>query len=386
MEAAKIKIVLLLFSIIVALALIPLAESMNAKAGEVSQSNRGLTSILWDSGQRMFYADSLWRGGDCASSVDLGDGRILWLFADSYVGVRPPYVRDSCCVTMIRNCIGIQKGYDPLAADFSVYWRGTTENPGAYFPSDDTSWYWPGNAVKIDSVLVMFLMHICPSDTGLRFSECEHSPHAAYLVSGIKDKPLEWTLSPLVLPDNPYGIMLAAATIIKPPYLYMFNVAVKEPGYGSMYLARWHTDSLIAGSTGSFEWWTGNSIGWISDLEFTSKPATIFDEGATEFSVIYDEETDQYLAIQTVGFGPANIMMRTAPVLTGPWSELLLVYDPPEKPDPEIMIYAAKAHPEITGADIILTYNTNGPIERIVTDTTLYYPILIRLNWIEQEN
>jgi hypothetical protein len=58
-----------------------------------------------------------------------------------------------------------------------------------------------------------------------------------------------------------------------------------------------------------------------------------------------------------------------------------MVYEPPEKSDSSIMIYAAKAHPELPGADIIITYNTNGPIEKIVTDSTIYYPKVVKANW-----
>jgi hypothetical protein len=57
-------------------------------SGQDSQLLGSFTVRAWASGQGMFYAGSRWRGGDCASSVDLGDGRVLWLFADSYVGVR----------------------------------------------------------------------------------------------------------------------------------------------------------------------------------------------------------------------------------------------------------------------------------------------------------
>jgi hypothetical protein len=342
---------------------------------------RGLTGHVWESDQRLFYSDSLWRGGDCASSVDLGGGRVLWLFADSYVGVESPYIRDYCCVNMIRNCIGIQKGYDPSTADFNVYWRGTKENPSAYFPCDDTSWYWPGNAVKIDSFLVVFLMHLCPSDSGLGFRECEDYPHAAFLVSHIDHDPFEWAITRLVLPESRFGIMLGAATLIDLPFLYMFNVDVQNPSDRSMFLSRWHIDSVLTGSTGYIEWWTGDDSSWVCDPYLKSKPTAVFTEGATELSIVPDKSTNSYLAIQTFGFGAADVMMRKAPSITGPWSAPELVHEPVEKSVEDVMIYAAKVHPEIVGADLVITYNTNAPIETIIADTTIYYPRFVRLNW-----
>jgi len=351
---------------------------MRVDAGEATGSTVPFTSRPWPAAQQMFYADPYWRGGDCASTVDLSDGRVLWLFADSYVGVRPPYRRIPGCVTMIRNCVGIQCGYDPSTADFTVYWRGTKDTPKAFFPAEDTSWFWPGNAVRIDSFLVVFLMRLCASDSGLGFITCGH---AAFLISGLEGSPKEWSLTPLSLPDNPFGIMLGAATLVEPPYLYAFSV--REPGDHAVYLARWHTDSMLAEQTDALEWWTGDSSAWVPQAKLTTEPTALFPDGATEFSVLYDVRTDQYLSIQTVGFGACDVMMRTSPSLTGPWSALQLIYQPPEKSKAGVIIYAAKAHPEITGADLILTYNTNAQEQTLIQDTTIYYPRLVRFDWID---
>ena len=173
--------------------------------------------------------------------------------------------------------------------------------------------------------------------------------------------------------------MLGAATIFEPPYLYAFSV--KEPGNHAVYLARWQVDSLLAGTTHAIEWWTGDSSAWVLESKMTRGPTVLFTDGETEFSVIYDAGTEQYLSIQTVGFGAADVMMRTSPALSGPWSALQLIYEPPEKSKPEVIIYAAKAHPELSGADLIISYNTNAPEELIINDTTLYYPRLIRVDW-----
>lgn len=331
---------------------------------------------LWPEGQRMFYSDPYWRGGDCASTIDLGDGRVLWLFADSYIGIKAPYLRKPEQVKMINNCLGIQKGQDPSTAAFSVYWRGANRDPEAYFPAEDSSWFWPGCGIRIKDFLVVFLMRICSSNTGLGFMTCGH---AAFLIGNIETDPRGWTVSPLPLPENLFGIMLAPAVIVEPPYLYIFGV--REPGDHAIYLSRWQTDSVLAGRREALEWWAGDSISWVPDSKLISEPAILYHDGATEFSVFHEERNDLYLAIQTVGFGPADIMMRTAPSLTGPWSDRHLIFQPPEKAKPGTMIYAAKAHPELTGADLVLTYMTNAPFDMIIEDSTIYYPRLIRMDW-----
>jgi len=85
--------------------------------------------------------------------------------------------------------------------------------------------------------------------------------------------------------------------------------------------------------------------------------------------------------VQTLGFGSADVMMRTAPVLTGPWSAPQMVYRPSEYYRPRVMIYAGKAHPELTGADLVVTYATNAfEFEELLTDSQTYYPRFVRLS------
>ncbi len=53
---------------------------------------------------------------------------------------------------------------------------------------------------------------------------------------------------------------------------------------------------------------------------------------------------------------------------------------PPEAADPGVTEYAAKAHPELAGADIVVTYATNATeLERLARDTALYYPRFVRV-------
>ena len=58
------------------------------------------------------------------------------------------------------------------------------------------------------------------------------------------------------------------------------------------------------------------------------------------------------------------------------------IYAPPEKNRPRVFIYAAKAHPELTGADLVLTYVTNSSeLGDVIHDQTLYYPRFVRLRF-----
>jgi hypothetical protein len=45
------------------------------------------------------------------------------------------------------------------------------------------------------------------------------------------------------------------------------------------------------------------------------------------------------------------------------------------------MIYQGKAHPYLTGADLILSYSTNSlDFQNLIDDDAIYYPRFVRLS------
>jgi hypothetical protein len=85
--------------------------------------------------------------------------------------------------------------------------------------------------------------------------------------------------------------------------------------------------------------------------------AVLFDSVPNEMSAAYNEHLKKYVAIHA--FNRENqIVLRTAPQITGPWSPPELVYRPPDL-EPNDMIYAAKEHPELArdgGRRIYVTF------------------------------
>jgi hypothetical protein len=70
--------------------------------------------------------------------------------------------------------------------------------------------------------------------------------------------------------------------------------------------------------------------------------------------------------------------MRSSKEITGPWSTLQAIYLPPESRGPDPFVYAGKAHPELTGADLIATYAANGSEKRLAEDMSIYFPRFVR--------
>ena len=128
---------------------------------ELPRADRHPTPIAvvsWPEADRLFRQDSRWLGADDAYSIDLKDGRILWLFGDSFIAPTAEGLRSKAAI--IRNSVGIQTGSDPSRAGMRFYWRGENQSPRSFFPEHGTIWFWPGNGIKIGTRLVIFLMAV----------------------------------------------------------------------------------------------------------------------------------------------------------------------------------------------------------------------------------
>ena len=145
------------------------------------------------------------------------------------------------------------------------------------------------------------------------------------------------------------------------------------------YLARWPMDQVEAGDLRDPEWWCGASLGWKRESLMESEPAVLFNDAQTEFGVHFEPPIDQFVQIQTIGFGAADLGSRIAPRPEGPWGRLIGFYSPEEISIPGILMYAAKSHPFLTGAGLVITYATNHVDPKRLNDyPTLYYPRVLQ--------
>ncbi|MFM7221979.1 MAG: hypothetical protein ACKO03_00955 [Bacteroidota bacterium] len=68
----------------------------------------GFQPIVKQMTESPFSHHSYWKGGDGAGSIDLGRGRVLWLFGDSFIGDQYAISRNGA--SLINNSIAIQQG------------------------------------------------------------------------------------------------------------------------------------------------------------------------------------------------------------------------------------------------------------------------------------
>jgi len=276
---------------------------------------------------------------------------------------------------MVRSSVAIQEGTDPSTATITFSWRtGDDGRPADFWPRDDGEWDWPGHGIRLGERLVVFLVRERAVPTGLGF---EATGWDAVLIDNPDAAPPQWRMRRLEPPPGPANAIVSGGVVREGPHVYA--LASTEPaGDLPVFLLRWPADALTQGDFPSLRWWGGRRHGWTGDPSIP--PAALFEGGQAELSLLADSVTGGFLVVQTTGFGPAELAIRQAPALTGPWSAPSAVYRPPEFDRPGIMIYAGKAHPDLSGADLVLTYATNSfEFTQHFSDPDLYYPRFVRL-------
>ena len=340
----------------------------------------------WPEADALFHQDPRWLGGDDAYSLDLGGGRVLWLFGDSFVAppgaVAPPGGqggRNEACV--VRNTLAIQSGYDPSRAKMKFCWREDPSGPASFFPERGDCWYWPGHAVLVEGKLLIFLMKIAPSSGPLGFQAVGWD---AVLIDNPAEDPSRWHLRDLVTPKNALGVVVGSGAVLRegppPPrggggdFIYAYGT--QESPQHDVYLVRWSVAEICQGDLSRPQWWDG--AGW------TGQAKALWTQGQTEFTVHRDERLGRFIEIQTEGFGDAQLVYREAPTPSGPWSQPISFFHPPDGSDPELFVYAGKCHPQLKGADWIVTYVSNSfHWARLLADPHIYFPRFLRVNLVK---
>jgi hypothetical protein len=337
-----------------------------------------LTLEPWLEAEANFRRDPRWRGGDDAYSVALGADRHLWLFGDTFV--LPSGDGDRRAAHFLNNTIAIQSGSDPSAATIDFHWSVTDDHPRSVFLDHEPPVYlWPGDGVAVDGRLLVFFMRIA-SGPGLADPEDPDSVvnfrlvgWTARMIDGTDGQPADWSITRPDLPDVPDLAVGFAGVLQHGDFVYAH--AIGRDHRKETFVVRWRADDVAAGDLTRPTWWIGD--GW-GDDSGAAAPTGL--RALTEFTVHHDERADRFLAVQMVDLKDARLEIRSAPTLTGPWSAPV-VYRPPQAGDPDVNIYAGKAHPDIRDErGILVTYATNGATLATVLDReSLYYPHCLRL-------
>lgn len=208
----------ILLGIVIGLLCLDLSPAGNAFEGVFQESSPyRIEAQRWDEAGKIFRFDSHWLGGDGATSVDLGHGRVLWLFGDSFIDLSGSGVRRTS--DLVRNSIAIQKGYNPTTAEMQFLWKLKGTKPEAFFSLAGDRWYWPASGIMIGKRLLIFFMEIKTARNAFGFEACGWK---AVLIDNPQRTPDFWILTYLKSPQKPDLIVDTGNPVLENGFLHVF--------------------------------------------------------------------------------------------------------------------------------------------------------------------
>lgn len=316
-----------------------------------------------------------WLGSDVAHSIPLPNGKVLWLFGDTFIGTVSGGARQAGA-TFIHNSIGIQDTTLTPPLGMIFYWgAGNT----AFFPHANGTpgaYYWPTSGIYLGGKLFIFCYSV-QLDGNIAHT-------TLITISNPTDPPGLWvkTYADFGLGDNNIGFH----TAVYAEDGYVYYMGAQSAGFTkNMVLARSTAAALQAGGHSEIlEYWTNPGTGpaWTTT---SSSLVTLFTPGNTESDIQYDPTLGLYFATTYDVWNPP-IYITTAPSLTGPWSTPTAIYSVPEYSmvSFSIISYAARPHPEFSTqpGELLISYETNalGASDPLFTQEGLaiYHPRFIR--------
>ena len=286
----------------------------------------------------------LWRastrgltGGDAALSTQLPDGRVLWVFGDSFIDRLKPDGTRPLDTPVARNAFVIQSR-DCLTTLF----RGTHRHPSAYLGTGEDpylGWYWPNQPFVSHGQVVVPLTHMQRTGPGGWAFEPTGTAIATLRLPSLE---LIRIRRIAVAPGTYWGI----TAIRTARRTYVFGADERRPGLRGLLVAR----ARRGLAAGHWSFWTGAR--WSPD---PGEAAPVAELPSSQFSVV--KRSDRFVLVAKEGMDPP-VLTLTARSPTGPWTTGPLAAW--IQPLPEVVTYNVALHPEFAAGDrTLLSYSVN---------------------------
>jgi hypothetical protein len=339
----------------------------------------------WDEADALFHQDPRWLGGDGAYSIDLRDGRSVWLFGDSFIATSDKLTRRES--TLVRSSIAVMTGRDPITATMEFQWREDMTGPRSFFAGVGEAgdhWLWPVDGYRLEhGPLLIFLAELRPTPgEGLGFAG------AGFRAVRIPDPdlpPAQWTLEPVASLPAPANVDATVGNCVgrDGDFLYAMSVDGDQEHHARM--ARWPLFVVGEGDLTEPEWPADGR--WIGQAELTKNPDVLIEGASTECSLTGDG-WGGWIYVGMRGFGHATVVLRPIEHIDGHYLELQDVFTPNGD-----FTYAGKAHgeldpnaqPDLYGYDLVATYADNSFTFEDLLDPLLekllYWPHFVRISF-----
>ncbi len=352
-----------------------------------------------DAWNAAFARSTTWMGGDIGHSIDLRDGRTLWMFGDSLVS------RDGK-VVIPRGAIAWHPtagGEAPRAAQFAVPDEGFEVEAAEWLsPSrglfDDGSWYWlQGDGYMAPDgeggrKFVYFASAIGPAGNPDGMWNFRRVGGGIITVTNPQVAPCDWEAqqraNPIVEPTHRYGeaptesdnwgLAIVAWPAGEKCEKLLHVYGVRESGGDNQLLVARCAEEAIDRPE---EWSFFDGRKWSSDAADAVGIAPGLVSEFTVQAIEHDGEHELVL-IQSEPWLGRHIMARVARMPEGPWTEAKPIYEVQEPlKDKRLMTYAAKGHAHLSRpGELLVSYVLNSSeFGQIVREPQLYRPHFLRV-------
>lgn len=326
-----------------------------------------LTSLFTAQGNDNSRLDD-WTGADGTYSVRLPDGRLLWVFSDTFLGAvnpdgsRSPVVEEGGTTVFLNNTFAIEH-----EGKLTTIYGGTAQDPKAVMPPRDKNhWYWAGDvtvARGLVEVTYQEYERYGPGPWDWRWHR--------NVVATFSPAQLGSPLSVQELPSG-HGVSWASGIHRDGAYTYVYGVEdFGSPKY--MHVARVWGKSLL----GTWEFLKADGT-WSTNQADSGR---VMDGVANEYSVSRVRNGYVLVTHDTTEVLSPRIVIYTSCTPYGPFTGKTVVYTTPETGG-NIFTYNAHAHPEVGGNELVISYNVNSFVGTDhYRDVTIYRPRFVDLSF-----
>jgi hypothetical protein len=333
---------------------VPLAAAAAPTCADVSASvDSELTDRFGD------YGDTAgrWTGADSAYSVELPDGRIAWIYSDTFLGEVDETHGRPLDSPFIHNSINVDDD-----GAITTYTGGTPEAPESLVTvaggDEAKDWYWFGDATVHGDELQVMLVEFVKTGDGIFDFAFDGNAVATFDATTLELRSVDEVATS--------GVNWGSAIYEDNGYTYVYGVE----DLGAQKFA--HLARVAGGDLAEGTWEYLGDAGWSTDPAQTKR---ILEGVSNEFSVSKFHGRYTLVTGDSTEILSSKIVMYRSDSLEGPWTGKTVLYSTPETGG-NVFTYNAKAHPELgNGHTLLITYNVNSfDTNDLYTDVDNYRP------------
>jgi hypothetical protein len=346
----------------------------------------------WDD---LFDRQSGWTGADGIYTIPLDEyeassntpaGKQLILFSDTFIGEVDSLNRRQNA-RLINNTLALMQSGNPDPNETEFFWReDSLGDPETVFipntpNANEGDWYWLMDGIALDDTIYVFALRLNSSGGGGVFgfelngvALLKFTLDPENFISAVEqfDTPLffdnQADNSQLALGQAVMSMTSNSGNPNPDGYIYIYGPISKQTGK-DLAAARVLPEHIE--DFDQWQYWNGSS--WGSNVE---ECAPIVGGISQEFSVSPFGD-GKYILVYQAG---ASVLVRLGDSPTGPFGIYYSIYDCPEViGEPDIFVYNAKAHPNVSSKDeLLISYNVNSfDFGALFSNADIYRPRFI---------